>query len=269
MIAGNIITISSHEQKLYRYKLVAVIDRHWLSLDGTRNCRDFGGIPVTDGSTRYGALFRSDALHLLSQQDQVVLRDLKLKAIIDLRVDFEKNKAPNQLTPDLAKIQLDRSFLPNRTHELFAMVNNGELDGPETRRFMLQQYRVLTLEHIDNYRSIFNDILTLGRGILFHCTSGKDRTGVASALILGALGATEEHIVADYVLTNGRIEPISFLNEGIDPDVTRYIMAAEADYIVAALNTMQNEYGSIDRYLSEALHLTAADRDKLREILVS
>jgi len=127
-------------------------DRRWITLDGTRNCRDFGGIPVADGSIRYGALFRSDALHLLSEKDQITLEDLSLTAIVDLRVDFEKNKAPNQLAPKLAKLQLDRSFLPNRTHELFAMVNKGELDGDAARRFMLQQYRVLTLEHVKNYQ---------------------------------------------------------------------------------------------------------------------
>jgi protein-tyrosine phosphatase len=243
-------------------------ERRWIALDGTRNCRDFGGIRVADGLIKFDRLFRSDALHLLSDQDQVLLGDLSLKAIIDLRVDFEKNKAPNQLAPDLAKLQLDRSFLPNRTHKLFEMVNKGELDGAATRRFMLQQYRVLTLEHIENYQSVFKDILTLGKGILFHCTSGKDRTGLMSALILAALGATEEQIVADYVLTNGRIDPISFLNDSVAPEVTHYIMAAEADYIVEALKTMQNEYGSIDKYLSGAMLLNASDRDRLREILV-
>jgi protein-tyrosine phosphatase len=244
-------------------------DRRWITLDGTRNCRDFGGIPVAGGSIRYGALFRSDALHLLSEKDQITLEDLSLTAIVDLRVDFEKNKAPNQLTPKLAKLQLDRSFLPNRTHELFAMVNKGELDGDAARQFMLQQYRVLTLEHVKNYQSVFNDILNLGRGILFHCTSGKDRTGLMSALILCALGAKEEQIIADYALTNGRIEPISFLNDDVDPEVTRYIMAAEPEYMAKALTTMKEEFGSISGYLSEGLGLSNADRDKIREILVN
>jgi len=83
------------------------------------------------------------------------------------------------------------------------------------------------------------------------------------------LGAKEEQIVADYALTNGWIEPISFLNDDVDPEVTRYIMAAEPEYMAEALNTMKEEFGSISGYLREGLGLSNADRDKIREILVN
>ena len=243
--------------------------RHWITLDGTRNCRDLGGITVDNGVTRYNSVYRSDALNLLSEADQTTLEKLSLTAIVDLRVDFEKHKAPNRLNPNLAALQRDRSFLPNRTHKLFEMVNNGELDGEAARQFMLGQYRVLTLEHTENYRAVFDDLLAAaGQGVLFHCTSGKDRTGMMSALLLAPLGASNDDIVDDYVLTNGRIEPISYLKHDIDADVSRHIMAADADYMETALTTMKAEYGSIDAYLREAIGLSDNERENLAKYLV-
>ena len=241
----------------------------WVALDGTRNCRDLGGIRVKSGTTKFGRLFRSDALNLLSDADQHRLRQLQLAAIVDFRADFEIAKAPDRLDEPLTALLKNRPFLPKSTHILFDMVNNGDVDGEEVRRFMLNQYRVLTLEHTAEYRQVIEDILAAnGQGVLFHCTSGKDRTGMLSAIILAAVGASDEEIITDYILTNGRIEPITFLKPTNDPAVVKHIMAAAPEYIQTALETMRAEFGSVQNYLSDALKISTAESKELRRLLV-
>ena len=243
--------------------------RRWVKLDGTRNCRDLGGIPVAKGITKFGVLYRSDALNLLSEADQQRLQALNLAAIIDFRAAFEIDKAPNQLVPALAAKQKNCAFLPKSTHAMFDMVNNGELDAAGVQRFMCQQYRILTLEHAREYRQVLDDVLAAnGQALLYHCTSGKDRTGMISAIILAALGADDEDIIEDYTLTNGRIEPIAYLKASNDPSIVQHIMAAAPLYMQTALQTMRHEFGSVDGYLTQALQLSPEERARLQQILI-
>ena len=243
--------------------------RRWVTLDGTRNCRDLGGIPVAEGVTKFGVLYRSDALNLLSEADQQRLHDLNLAAIIDFRAAFEIDKAPNQLVPELAVKLKNRSFLPKSTHAMFDMVNNGEIDALGVQRYMRQQYRILTLEHTREYRQVLDDILAAnGQALLYHCTSGKDRTGMISAIILAVLGAEDEAIIEDYTLTNGRIEPIAYLKASNDPSIVQHIMAADPQYMQTALQTMRSEFGSVDGYLTRALHLSTEEQTRLQQILI-
>ena len=243
--------------------------RRWIALDGTRNCRDLGGIPVKHGTTKYGVLYRSDALNLLTHADQQRLSELGLSAILDFRVDFEITKAPNRLNDTLAALQKSRSFLPKSTHALFDMVNNGEIDGEGVQHYMCEQYKILTLEHTHEYRQVLDDILAAnGQSLLFHCTSGKDRTGMLSAIVLASVDASEDEIIADYTLTNGRIEPIAYLKEARDPTIVQHIMAAAPAYIQTSLQTMREEFGSVNNYLSDALGLSSDERSTLRALLV-
>ncbi|MGR8948042.1 MAG: tyrosine-protein phosphatase, partial [Gammaproteobacteria bacterium] len=183
--------------------------RRWLELEGAQNCRDLGGIPVSEGRTKYNRIYRGDALHELSNSDQARLEALQLSAIIDFRSDFERRAAPNKLSDVLLSKVRAESFIPQKTHALFDKVNNGELSGPEARQSMCEQYRILTLEHTDIYGRVIDNIIALNdASVLFHCTSGKDRTGIMAAILLAAVGASEDEIVADYLLTNGRIKPV-------------------------------------------------------------
>ena len=214
-------------------------------------------------------LYRSDALNLLSEADQQRVEDLRLSAIIDFRSDFEIGRAPNRLAPNLSKLVKTRSFLPKSTHALFDMVNNGEIDAAGVKKYMCDQYRILTLDHTPEYRQVLDDILTAnGQALLYHCTSGKDRTGMISAIILAVAGADENDIIDDYTLTNGRIEPIAYLKKSNDPSIVKHIMAAAPDYMQTAMRTMRGEFGSIENYLSKALKLTVDECDRLQSLLV-
>lgn len=186
-------------------------DRLWLEsravnrsidLDGCVNFRDLGGYPTRDGKTlRWRRLFRSDALHALTDQDVKRLRDdLALSDIIDLRSTYE-------LTNE-GRGPLEREPIEFHHNPLFDG-NPSEADQRQANEMSLGERYVGMMEH--GHGKIVNAIRLLARakgGAVYHCAAGKDRTGVISAIVLGTLGVDDELIVADYALSGERIDEI-------------------------------------------------------------
>jgi protein-tyrosine phosphatase len=138
--------------------------------------------------------------------------------------------------------------------------------------------RFMATGALDQYRTLFR---RLEREefvpLLFHCTAGKDRTGVAAALILLALGVPEETIMQDYLLTavytHERVEKnlmaVRFASQfRTDLDEVRPIMSVRREFLQAAFDGIHDEYGSVDRYMEQALLLTNEKRDALRRRLL-
>jgi protein-tyrosine phosphatase len=108
---------------------------------------------------------------------------------------------------------------------------------------------------------------------LFHCTAGKDRTGWAAASLLMLLGASESTIQADYLQTNEdllpTIEPLlqSAAAKGVDPELLRQAFSVRIDYLDAALEQLESEFGTVENYFTSGLGLDAATIDTLRSRL--
>ena len=178
-----------------------------IPLQGSFNFRDLGGYAGTDGRmTRWGRLYRSDALHELTDADVVALRDLGLRTIVDLRTERELHRSGRgPLEPEAVAF-----------HHL-AVVQEGQRGSLATEREavaapapagddLAERY----LWYLDVGRDSLVEALTLLGGadqypLVFHCAAGKDRTGVLAALVLEILGVDREVIVADYVITAERI----------------------------------------------------------------
>ena len=180
-------------------------------LQGSFNFRDLGGYPGSSGRlTRWGRLYRADALHELTPADVVQLRHLGLRTIVDLRTERElvaSGRGP--LEPE------DVAF-----HHL-AVVKEGVRDDGTSDRAgdgesvaapapagddLVERY----LWYLDVGRASLVEALTMMGGdehypLVFHCAAGKDRTGVLAALILSMLGVERQVIVADYVITAERL----------------------------------------------------------------
>ncbi len=255
------------------------IDRKRLiRFEGTRNFRDLGGYRTEGGRTiKLGLLYRSDGLWKLTDSDLGRFSELNIKVVCDFRSPRERETAPNRL-PDvdpprtvllpIYNIELDNVDIVNR-------LSSGTLGDLDLEEYMIEGYRNIRTG-IGYYKQIF-DLISYPENLpfLFHCTGGKDRTGKAAAMILLALGVTEETIFYDYMLTNvylgKRIEKILdyFWNTSkyrTHPDVARPFLDVRRKYLEAAFEAMRNEYGSIDAYLSKIL--TDSDREKLREFLL-
>ena len=127
------------------------------------------------------------------------------------------------------------------------------------------------------YRSLFACLLTIGEGraVLWHCTDGKDRTGVASMLILTALGASEETVMHDYLLTNEyNREQIARARQGIDkkdmdPEMKKLMLfgagAVYEEYMLNAIREMDSRCGSPESYLRQELGVGSDEVDALRQ----
>lgn len=240
-----------------------------IAFEGTRNFRDLGGIAAGAGVTRFGIIFRSDRLSNLTTADGDALRALGITTIIDMRSHDERDRAPNRLPSDLPVRQITRAFLPRHTHQMFEAINSGDFGPTQAYAMMLRQYEALALDHTADYQRILDDLLAPEAiPAIFHCTSGKDRTGMIAAIILLALGASVEAVIDDYTLTQDRIDKVDFFNDTADPAAIDIVMAAKADYLEAAVAAMQRRYGSTERYLTEGIGLTPERRRRLTELLV-
>jgi protein-tyrosine phosphatase len=177
-----------------------------IPLDGAFNFRDLGGYPVEGGRvTRWGRLFRSDTLHELSAADVATLRSLGLATVIDLRTARELARTGRgPLGPE-----------PVRYHHL-SVIGEGaarEADGEAMAAPGGDDLSERYLWYLDVGREALAEALVLlGDGdnypLVFHCAAGKDRTGVLAALVLDIVGVDPSEIVADYLITEGRMELI-------------------------------------------------------------
>ncbi|MDL1902774.1 tyrosine-protein phosphatase, partial [Anaerolineae bacterium CFX9] len=156
----------------------SVFSRH-IMLEGAYNVRDLGGLSTSYGETRRGVIFRADALHQLTEADQQVLRDKGVRTVIDLRHSTEIDAQPNVFAND----ETIRYFkIP-----IFRAAVSGHSEGHTPDLPAIYRYI------IDECRISINEVLTTiadakTGGVLFHCTAGKDRTGIITALLLDMVG---------------------------------------------------------------------------------
>jgi protein tyrosine/serine phosphatase len=171
----------------------------FLVLAGAHNFRDLGGLPTVDGRrTRHRVLYRADGLGGLTAADVEALRDLGLKTVLDLRWADEVERDGRCPVESITYVNLP--LFPNPTER--------PPDSPD-RSIDFGGYYLWALELVpENAAEAFRTIASAELPLVFHCTAGKDRTGVLSALVLGCAGVTPEAIVEDYARTDERMEAI-------------------------------------------------------------
>ncbi len=218
------------------------------------NFRDFGYKNV-----KKGLLFRSATLHELSDEDQNLLISSNIKTIVDLRGPDERAAREDTVIEGIKNIPISLSVIS----EAMPVVYRG-LKLPD----MIDcYYQLVALPLKESWSRIFDLLLTNEGGILFHCSQGKDRTGVTAAMILTALGVDRETVLKDYLLTNEK--PVFFGNQDL-PTETREILAdyfsAKEEYLNASFEYIDKTYSSFNEFLKKCCSLDdskiAALRDK-------
>ena len=238
-----------------------------IDLEGCLNFRDLGGYPTSDGRTvRWRRVFRSDALHLLTDADVARIRhELGVRDVIDLRSTAEVRSEGRGL------IEAD----PIRFHHV--PLFDGEVRAEDRERaaqISLADRYVFMAELA--HEAIGRVITTLARAespAVFHCAAGKDRTGVISALLLDLLGVPDDLVVADYVATQENLDAIvERLNslEGyrtmlsaLPPDT----MHADPETIVEFLARLRAKHGTVEEY-ARAAGVPASALEALRARLL-
>lgn len=243
-----------------------------LPLEGTANFRDLGGYRTSDGATvAWQKVFRADSLAELTPRDHETWRALNIRTVIDLRVDTERKRAPDNLPEDHDHDVLALGFVPTGTRKMLADIRARKLtDCAAINAEVTNHYRLFPIDHAGVYRTILEQLVRpAGLPLVVHCTSGKDRTGFAAAIILLALGVDLDTVMEDYLLTNTYRREISHLLDlDIADDVMKTLTSAQPDYLMASIGSMRKEGGSIDGYMRHVMGIDPAFQARLRAALL-
>jgi protein-tyrosine phosphatase len=256
----------------------ARVEYRHLPVQGALNFRDLGGYRTSDGrAVKWGMLYRSDALDKLTDQDQLYLERLGLKHVVDFRSADEVKAAPDKLPPPLVPhwVNLPIGSAGVNIRALIQKINSGKVEGLDMQDLLVGGNARLARDAAPTYRTWLHSLTESGGApVVFHCTSGKDRTGLAAAIVLLALGVPKGVVMQDYLASNtylaGRNRAIEwrvriFSAFRTDPATLRPLLGVEPRYLNAAFEAMEEDYGSIDNYLREALGADDAFRAALRE----
>lgn len=248
-----------------------------LPLEGAQNFRDLGGYPAGEGGrVRWGRVFRSDSLSALTAGDLALLERVGLRLVCDFRGDAEVEDEPNRCAGrapfEYWRLPLgDRSVQPAEWRRRFESGDFGEVDAS----WLTRSYRGMIDECAADIAAVFRRLAREdGLPAVLHCTAGKDRTGVAVALLLLLLGVPRELVVEDYALTGrfteGRIRSAErfFRERGIDPERVRALLGSEPTTLTAALDHLDAAHGGAERWAREHAGLEPDELRALRERLV-
>jgi len=247
-----------------------------IPVDGAVNLRDLGGYTTSGGrQVMRGKLLRSGTLAYLSEQGKEQFAALDVALICDLRRDVERNEEPTPF-PAGAPQRLEISIDPGSAVAMRERLGRVDLDLSERVSFMASVTAELVRDHADDYAEMFAGLLDMRDGaFLVHCSAGKDRTGIACALILHALGVAEETVIADYLLTNQTIDYEGFVLpriaarfEGTVLPPKESIMAlagVREEYLRAAYDAVKTQFDDVEHYIEAAVGLDADARETLQE----
>ncbi|MCQ1571844.1 tyrosine-protein phosphatase [Neorhizobium galegae] len=238
-----------------------------IALEGAHNVRDLGGYQTSNGGlTRWRSILRGDALHALSEADIDTLLDNGLTTVIDLRNAHEIAAEANPFTGH-AKVRYHNT-------PLFSALAPVEMMANAVLSFnMGDRY----CQAIDDCQPAIAEVLkTIADApegaVLFHCSAGKDRTGVISALLLANAGVDETTIVEDYALTATISGPLiarlrdRALGRGTPAALVDIVLASEPRSMRQALDHIRYRHGGVEAYLS-SLGLDETARERLRNRL--
>jgi protein-tyrosine phosphatase len=252
-----------------------------IPFDRILNFRDFGGWDTPHGKIARGKLYRSASFHEATDADIAKLDAMNLRFLVDLRRPEERTHEPSRWSGESCRVIFtDESACsgPSLPPHLVALLQS-DLSPAATRAYMTSLYREIPYDPrlVRLYRDWFAELGEGGAGII-HCAAGKDRTGIACALTLMALGVDEDAVFADYEFTNQAVDlerrmpriqerMEERLARKLDPEALRPMLGVELSYLRAALDEISNRSGSIDGYLREVLGVGAEQRQKLHERL--
>ncbi|MCV6611521.1 MAG: tyrosine-protein phosphatase [Amphritea sp.] len=247
-----------------------------LNLEGGINFRDLGGYETQDGRTvRWRTLLRSGHLADLTDSDINVLEALSLNHIHDLRKVDEQQRTPNRSLQ--ATTFADYQMQIGSLARFWDYLDSGGLSAESAHQLVSQGYRKCVPRVTPKLSQILHSLLdNAGQASLFHCTAGKDRTGIVVATVLAALGVERQTIIEDYLLTLEYFDnrPLLAIVEQHLRDagvtewerswLTPYISVHEEN-IVQFLAGIDEQFGSFDRFVNEGLGLSDQQVGELRD----
>ena len=219
-------------------------------LCGMENLRDLGGYPLagrgSERFTRWGSLYRGDLPKQVTQADRQRLRELGITTVVDLRSKEEIERKPDPLAQELGIRYLH-----------CPLAGDGRVPAPD-------EVPLSYMEMADGTGQMAGALQAIAeapQAVLFHCTAGKDRTGVVAALLLWLAGVSEEDILADYIVSGPYLQQM--LRAYCEAHPSAVICPPQSAYMSSFLRLFAQRYGTPRQYLE----MLGVDAGKLAEKL--
>jgi protein-tyrosine phosphatase len=256
-----------------------------LPLQGGRNFRDLGGYQTTSGrKVKWGVLYRSGVMSGLTDQDHAYIKQLGIVQICDFRAIDERRSEPTNWQAMGVHHYASVDYDDIGTGDLRALFLKPDLNADHVRQAMMQLYVVMLDRFVPHYTDMFARLVQNKAPLAFNCSAGKDRTGIAAALILSALGVSRETILADYALSDKIVDFESVYSNAVatakrepdkskshdfithlPPEIRSPLLKSDPTYLEAALHEIDKRFGSIEDYMEEQLGVSAAHRTILHD----
>ena len=228
-----------------------MLTRH-IVLNTLYNARDLGGLPTKDGkTTKFGVFIRSEAPYRTSQSDINFLIDYGVKSSMDFRSESEMHSRPSSI----------KDILPYYPRPLFRESVSVSNEVPKTRRkpkFKKKEkqfgidWEEEYINMLENGASWAKEVLTIASQapgcLLYHCTTGKDRTGLVTMMILSIAGVSREDIAADYCVSQIYLEPVY---DSLPP-MNYDFYVTPSDAMLGLIDYLDNTYGGVLGYIRKA-----------------
>ncbi|WP_295117045.1 tyrosine-protein phosphatase [uncultured Chitinophaga sp.] len=262
----NIILLALAAMPLLATAQVADSSKRLVKLEGGVNFRDLGGYKTTNGKTvKWGKMYRSADISKLTDTDMQKLAASHINTVIDLRETKEAQKAPDRLLPYADYTLCAASEDVGDFMSMLKYTKSGD-------SLMTSFYG--KIDHYEvKYKPMFQKLLDMQdtSALVFHCSAGKDRTGVGAALILTALGVPYKTVENDYLASavyrkeaNKAMTQMMVKQYGLDEKMVNDMMGVKPAYLEASFNAIRKQYGSVDAFFKQVLGLGDAELKQLR-----
>jgi protein-tyrosine phosphatase len=254
-----------------------------IPLAGGRNFRDLGGYTTTDGHrVRWGRVFRSGVMSYLTDHDHDYLRPMGIRTICDFRTLRERRREPirwGSAHPDILEWDYDAHGVSLR-----ADLTGTDFSPEIARSTMCTLYRRIPILFRTQYAALFDRLACGYLPLVFNCSAGKDRTGMAAALLLSSLGVPREQIMADYVLTDSVVDlekemfahskgsvalgdDHSYL-QSVGHESRTPLLKALPEYLDAGFDQIEMDHGSVADFIRDVLGVSGEKLLRLRDHLL-
>lgn len=252
-----------------------------LPLKGGRNFRDLGGYAAADGRrTRWRTLYRSGALSGLTAEDYAVLGEIGIASVVDLRSNVERTSEPTVWRGAQPRMYA-RDYALDLDYIKPQLINAPSNEA--VRQAMATHYRDIAYQQAESYTALFAELAEDRLPLAFHCSAGKDRAGVAAALILTALGVPRWQVVEDYALSEkvvnyeramggfhvgSTVQGVGILAQ-MAPERRAPFLRSDPFYLETALADLDEREGSVENFIRNRLGVSDAQIAALRDRLLT
>jgi protein-tyrosine phosphatase len=255
-----------------------------IPLVGGANFRDIGGYQTASGRrVKWRMIFRSGSLVGLTRADCSRLAELRIATVYDLRSSNERSIEPCPTHHLAGLAYFSREYVVDNS-AMLEWLSSASVSAYDVRSAMLDFYKALPWKFAAHYQEILALVARLDAPLVFNCAAGKDRTGVAAALLLSVLGVNENDIIEDYCLSDKLVD---YEKEAASPELSRRavasgfgfvsamsketrapLMKSDPDYIRATLDAIRLRCGSIQNFVKNELSAGDESLDRIRSRLL-